>query len=207
MKKHFSTLLGSIAILCALIVLVQCSETVEVASWGFYGVQDDTEDVVGEYVHQKNQDLVDFWNAEQVALSKIGVKLATFTYAGPPSLWTYNPPYEFVKQLEVDYIILCADQRQSQEVLDIYGTIEEIWKSEVEAGLVAAQSQCLVNTPSAYGSGVADMGLTVLLDCLSQINATSYPNYVGNTIYCYKDETSVTSSEWAAWESYLSTLG
>lgn len=182
---------------------------VEVASWGFYGVQDDTEDVVEiTSSAQKFQNQIDFWNEEQVALNNIGVKLATFTYAGPPSLWTYKPEYNFVGQLNVDYIILTADQRQSQEVIDIYGPIETIWKTEIATGLSVAQSPCLINVPSAFGSGVSSQPLNVLLEWLSEINPTSYPNYVGHTIYCYKDGIEdITSTEWAAWDNYLSTLG
>ena len=182
---------------------------VRVANYGFYGIQDDTEDIYQTSTFaQRMQDQVYFWNEEQVALRAAGKKLATFTYAGPPSLWTYNPPYEFVKQLKVDYIILTADSHQTQEVIDNYGSVEEIWKNEIKNGLSAAQSPALVNVPSAYGSGVKERPLNVLLQSLSEINPTSYPSYAGHTIYIYdftKAE-AITSSEWTAWDNYLSTL-
>ena len=174
---------------------------VEVASWGFYGVQDDTEDRTDNTTPQNR---IDFWNEEKVALNQIDVKLATFTYSGPPSLWWVR---DYVAQLDVDYIILCAEQRQTQEVIDIYGSIEQIWKSELTTGLSVAQSPCLINVPSAYGSGLPSQTLNVQLEWLSEINATSYPVYSGHTIYCYRNELSITSSEWAAWDNYLSTLG
>ena len=173
---------------------------VEVASWGFYGVQDDTEDYTSNTTPQNR---IDFWNEEAIALHQIGVKLATFTYSGPPSLWWVK---KYVSQLKVDYIILAPDMRQSQEVIDIHGPIETIWKTEVSTGLSVAQSPCLINTPSAAGSGVKELSLDVLLDLQSEINVTSYPVYKGHTIYCYRNELSITNSEWAAWDNYLSNL-
>lgn len=63
-----------------------------VASWGFYGVQDDTEDLKPNSVASNGQfddRIVSFWNEEAEALHAIGVKLVTFT----PAVW-----YNFTEQ-------------------------------------------------------------------------------------------------------------
>ena len=170
---------------------------VKVAGWGFYGVQDDTEDVIQvSYPHVKTQNQVDFWNEEQAALTPIGIKLATFTYAGPPSLWTYQPKYNFVGQLNVDYIIAVADVRQTQEVYSSYGPIEQIWKSEVTTGLSVACSPVIVHL-TTYDSLFP---FKAQLACLPEIPAS----FVGISIYYYGE---ITSSDWLAWDNCLVSLG
>jgi hypothetical protein len=168
---------------------------VEVASWGFYGVQEDTENIIEPDVSTRRQQQVDFWNELQVALNPTGVKLSVFCNAGYPSLWDHQPPYEFVKQLDVDYIILTASLRDDP--------VEQNWKNEMIAALNSAKCPCIINTQSSYGSGTG-YSLDVLLGWQSEINADSQPNYIGNAIYCYEDSSSVTSSEWFAWHNYFS---
>ncbi len=170
---------------------------VRVADYGFYGVQDDTEDVYQTSTFaQMMQDQVDFWNEEQIALNEIGVKLATFTYAGPPSLWTYNPPFEFVKQLNVDYIIACPDYSQTQEVIDYYGPIEEIWESEITAALSDANSPVIINT---HMPSHPDW----LYPKLLEIDTYSYPNFVGHASYHYRI---ISDDDWNAWDNYMVSL-
>ena len=167
---------------------------VKVASWGFYGVQDDTEDVIQvTNLSQRYQDQTNFWNEEQIALNQVDVKLAVFKYFGPPSLWAVK---EYVPQLSVDYVIAVGDSRQSQEIYSVYGPIEEIWKNEIATGLSVASSPVIVHL-AAYNSLFS---FKTRLTCLSEI-----PNsFVGVSIYEYS---MITDSDWVAWDNYLSSIG
>jgi hypothetical protein len=163
---------------------------VEVANWGFYGVQDDTEDVIYDSLNQKYQNQFDLWNEEQIALNQIGVKLATFTYSGPPSFWTYNPPYEFVKQLDVDYIIL---------VQSIWLDSKDVWISEVKQAASAAKSPILVRLEYAYSSSFPTV--TEQIEWLKE----SGISFSGCALYL--DYPDGAQEDWVAWDNYLLTFG
>jgi len=179
---------------------------VKFSAYGFYGVQDDTEDILPDLTVAP-QNLVNFWNEEQVALNKIGVKLAAFAYSGPPSLWWVR---DYVSKLNVDYIIACPDISQSQEVIALYGPIEEIWKSEVKTCLSYAQAPVIFDTPSHYGGGSHTPYLGDYMEWLEEIDARSYPRYSGNAIYIYDPVTAsstgteaIADSEWVAWDNFM----
>jgi len=158
---------------------------VDVAGWGFYGVQDDTEDFTpnsrlanGQY----GQNQIDFWNDETIALHTIGVKVAIFT----PAVWNnFNSVY-LPKMKGMDYLISAG-----------------FWVSDTQPTFNTQMRQFLKNTkiPVAIDIQSSNAGdCATLISWIEGLPLSSYPNVIGFSLYEYAAFTS--HSDWAAWDKW-----
>ena len=158
---------------------------VDVAKWGFDGVQDDTEDFTPNSRLANGQfgpNQVDFWNDETIALHNIGVKVAIFT----PAVW-YNFNSMYLPQMKgMDYIISAG-----------------FWVSDTQPTFNTQMRQFLKNTkiPVAIDIQSSDAGdCAALISWIEGLPLSSYPNVIGFSLYEYNAFTS--HSDWKAWDNW-----
>jgi hypothetical protein len=156
------------------------NSVVACAQKGFDGIQDDIEDITPNTTYQN---LVDYWNAETVALHNVGKQNIPFYYFS-----SYDAQY--FAQINADYVALC-----------LYGSVpyeESVFKEIMDLGLTNAISPCLVSMETgADGGDVLGTQFGWVDSVISE--SGPYSNLAGFALYDYEE---ISSSEWAAWDNW-----
>ncbi|HKZ45428.1 MAG TPA: VCBS repeat-containing protein [archaeon] len=158
---------------------------VKIAQMGFYGVQDDTEDITANSADpatgQMNMNMVNFWNEEATALHNIGVKLATFT----PAVW-YNFNTLYLPQMTgMDYHVTGIGVNSGQSSFN----------TQMTQFMANTNIPVIIDIESDNSGNAAE-----LISWIDAWPVTSYPNVVGFALYNYGSYTS--DGDWAAWDSW-----
>ena len=158
---------------------------VDVAGWGFYGIQDDTEDFTENSKNSNGQfgdHVVNFWNDETVAMHKLGLKIAIFT----PAVWhNFNTLY-LPKMKGMDYIIAAGLTASSSET-SFYTQMRQFLKN--------TKIPVTIDIQSDY-HGASEK----LINWINGLPLSSYSNIVGYSLYDYRNFQSHT--DWAAWDQW-----
>jgi hypothetical protein len=157
--------------------IVLVAAMVDIAEWGFYGLQDDTEDFANKNTDEVNQALVEYWNLLGLALHSINVKLATFT----PAVW-HNFNTIYLSGLTTpDYSILVPRYDS-----------EAIWGHDVTEAL--ANSTCPVML--SFGQGF-------LIDALGWFDTLAPSGISGFALYSWSDAGGISGAEWTTWDAWV----
>jgi hypothetical protein len=159
-------------------------DIVKIAEMGFYGVQDDTEDITANSQTSNGQDGPDsvaFWNSEAVALHSAGnYKLAPFT----PGFWDiFNTQY--LPQLTgMDYLIMASP----------------IFAAQLPEFLTHTSLPVIIDIDSNTAGDAA-----TIISELNALPVSSYPNVVGFALYDY--ETYTSDGDWTVWYNWPTKNG
>ena len=153
--------------------------------YGFYGVQDDTEDYTTNSLTSSGQWgswQVAFWNAEATACHAVGLKFAPFLEAG----WSnFNTVY--VPQFTgMDYLIISAMMGQTQS----------FWTTQIAEFLTHTTLPVIIDLEEDHSGDI-----TTQISWVDALPASSYSNIVGFSLYCWNGLVGQ-SSDWSSWSSW-----
>lgn len=150
----------------------------EIAGWGFYGLQDDTEDFANKNTPTVNAALVSYWNQLSTSLHAINVKCSTYTFAGWYNFNTINLP----DLTEPDYSIIVPRE-----------DTEANWKNDVAQAI--AYSNCPIMLELSAGTLIDSM------DWFDELSAISGV-IEGFALYSWSDGGGISSGEWSTWNTW-----
>ena len=159
-------------------------------SWGFYGVQDDTEDFTSNCLTGNGQWgswQVDYFNAGAIAAHNVGLKFAPFV-----APYWYNFNLIYLSQLTgMDYLVMAA-------MVPSGGTTQLDWTTQVTEFLDNTNLPVIIDLENDISGDV-----TTQISWVNALPSSSYSNLVGFALYNWK---SMDTPDWASWNIWATHL-